>query len=44
MDRPSRSPLIKPLLLTASEKADLLAFLQTLSSSSTIAEIPTLPR
>lgn len=30
--RPSRSELIGPLALTAGEKADLLAFLQTLSS------------
>jgi cytochrome c peroxidase len=33
IDRPSRSPLIRPLGLTAEEKADLLAFLQTLTSA-----------
>jgi cytochrome c peroxidase len=33
MSRPSRSELIGPLGLTAGEKADLLAFLQTLSST-----------
>lgn len=36
IDRPSRSPLIRPLGLTADEKADLLAFLQTLTSASRI--------
>jgi cytochrome c peroxidase len=44
IDRPSRSPLIKPLQLTAAEKADLLAFLQTLSGTSTTAGIATLTR
>ncbi len=44
VDRPSRSPLIKPLALTADEKADLIAFLQTLSGASRSAEVPTLPR
>ena len=32
IERPSRSELIKPLKLTAEEKADLLAFLATLNS------------
>lgn len=32
--RPSRSPEIRPLDLTATEKADLLAFLQTLTAPS----------
>jgi cytochrome c peroxidase len=44
VDRPSRSPLIKPLMLTEVEKADLIAFLDTLSGSLTSAEVPTLPR
>ena len=44
IDRPSRSQLIKPLSLTADEKEDLMAFLQTLSDSSPSAKIPTLPR
>lgn len=37
IDRPSRSPSIRPLLLTATEKADLIAFLQTLTASSPAA-------
>jgi cytochrome c peroxidase len=44
IDRPSRSELIKPFSLEPSEKADLLAFLQTLTGSSQSATIPTLPR
>jgi cytochrome c peroxidase len=42
--RPSLSPEIKPLGLTAHEKKDLLAFLQTLTSQDTEARIPALPR
>ena len=34
IDRPSRSELIKPLGLTEAEKADLIAFLITLSEDS----------
>jgi cytochrome c peroxidase len=34
IERPSRSELIKPLALTATEKADLVAFLQTLNASA----------
>ena len=44
IDRPSRSPLIAPLSLTADEKTDLLAFLQTLSESASSATVPILPR
>ena len=44
IDRPSRSQLIRPLSLTAGEKADLLAFLLTLSDPSPSVRIPTLPR
>ncbi len=44
IDRPSRSPLIKPLSLTVDEKADLIAFLQTLTASSPTARVPILPR
>lgn len=44
IDRPSRSPSIKPLGLTASEKTDLVAFLQTLTASSSPVRGPTLPR
>jgi len=42
--RPSRSTLIKPLGLTADEKADLIAFLQTLSSRPELVPVPVLPR
>ena len=35
IDRPSRARAIKPLNLTASERADLLAFLATLSADTT---------
>jgi cytochrome c peroxidase len=34
IDRPSRSRSIKPLHLTAAERADLLAFLDTLSTGT----------
>lgn len=44
IDRPSRSPLIKTLALSAGEKTDLLAFLETLTTSSPPAAVPTLPR
>ena len=44
IERPSRSELIKPLKLTAEEKADLLAFLQTLNSDLSNTAIPVLPR
>jgi cytochrome c peroxidase len=44
IDRPSRSELIKPLGLTGQEEADLLAFLETLTSKPQPVELPTLPR
>jgi cytochrome c peroxidase len=44
IDRPSRSPSIRPLSLTASEKKELVAFLQTLNASSPVAAFPSLPR
>ncbi|KWV44777.1 tryptophan tryptophylquinone biosynthesis enzyme MauG [Bradyrhizobium macuxiense] len=44
IDRPSRSPDIKPLSLTASEKNDLIAFLHTLTASPETPKVPTLPR
>jgi cytochrome c peroxidase len=44
IDRPSRSDLMKPLDLTAQEKADLLAFLQTLTSNLDPTTMPVLPR
>lgn len=42
--RPSLSNEIKPLNLTAQEKAELVAFLKTLTSVDTPVELPVLPR
>lgn len=44
VDRPSRSELIRKLGLSAAEKADLLAFLQTLTADATAYPVPALPR
>ena len=44
IDRPSRDPEIRPLGLSADEKADLIAFLGTLSGKSEPAIVPELPR
>jgi cytochrome c peroxidase len=44
VDRPSRSDLMKPLGLTAQEKSDLVAFLQTLTSNLTPTALPVFPR
>jgi len=45
IDRPSRSDLIKPLHLSDQEKADLIAFLKTLSEDrSAPVAVPELPR
>ncbi len=44
IERPSRSPQIRTLQLTAAEKSDLLEFLHTLSSTPEPAEVPFLPR
>lgn len=44
IDRPSRSELIRPLGLTADDKADLVAFLRTLTSPPQPVPVPTLPR
>jgi cytochrome c peroxidase len=44
IDRPSRSELIKPLGLSAEEKADLVAFLKTLTSNLKPTAMPVLPR
>lgn len=44
IERPSRDPEIHPLKLSAGEKADLIAFLRTLSSSTEQTFIPSLPR
>ena len=44
IERPSRSDQLKPVPLTAEERSDLLAFLQTLSSDVEPTIIPVLPR
>ena len=44
IDRPSRSDLIKPLGLSSDEKADLIAFLKTLTGAPAVITIPILPR
>jgi cytochrome c peroxidase len=44
IDRPSRSELIRPLGLTAAEKRDLIAFLNTLTGDPSPFALPTLPR
>ncbi len=44
IDRPSRDVEIHPLGLSAGEKADLVAFLQTLSGAPAAVAEPTLPR
>ena len=44
IDRPSRADFIKPLHLTAGEKADLIAFLNTLTSDPKPVDVPVLPR
>jgi cytochrome c peroxidase len=44
IDRPSRSPEIKPLHLSDQQKSDLVAFLQTLTSPPEPVPVPVLPR
>jgi cytochrome c peroxidase len=44
IDRPSRSPEIRPLDLTDIEKADLIAFLKTLTGDPGQTQFPILPR
>jgi cytochrome c peroxidase len=44
IDRPSRAEEIKPLGLTAAEKADLIAFLRTLNGAPEPISFPALPR
>jgi cytochrome c peroxidase len=44
VNRASRSDLIKPLALTAQEKADLVAFMKTLTSDVDPTTVPVLPR
>jgi cytochrome c peroxidase len=44
VDRPSRSDLMRPLGLTVQEKADLVAFLKTLTSEPDPTAVPVMPR
>jgi cytochrome c peroxidase len=44
IDRPSRSPKIKPLRLSDEEKADLVVFLHTLTGDPQPVPTPVLPR
>jgi cytochrome c peroxidase len=44
VDRPSRSDLMRPLNLTAQEKSDLVAFIESLTSTLTPTAAPLLPR
>jgi cytochrome c peroxidase len=44
IDRPSRSELIKPLRLSPEDKADLIAFLKTLTGAPAAFSLPRLPR
>jgi cytochrome c peroxidase len=41
--RPSKSPLMKPLSLSAAEHADLVAFLRSLTAEQTQTALPNLP-
>ncbi|URD38194.1 cytochrome-c peroxidase [Methylobacterium tardum] len=43
LPRPSRSPLMKPLSLSDGERADLIAFLHTLTAEQTRIALPNLP-
>ena len=43
IDRPSRSPLIKPLALTDQERSDLVAFMETLTGEGEAVPPPKLP-
>lgn len=44
IDRPSRAEDIRPLHLTKAEKADLIAFLNSLTGAPQEVEVPVLPR
>jgi cytochrome c peroxidase len=44
VDRPSRSALMQPLGMSSQEKAELVAFLQTLTSAQDPTTVPILPR
>lgn len=43
VDRPSRSPLMLPLILSEQETSDLVIFLQTLTADKTDINLPILP-
>jgi len=43
MERPTRSPLIKPLNLTEQEQTDLVAFMKSLTSKAAVTSMPNLP-
>jgi cytochrome c peroxidase len=44
IERPSRAEEIHPLNLTKGEKADLIAFLRTLTGTPSPVPVPALPR
>ena len=44
IDRPSRAEIIRPLHLSAADKSDLIAFLQTLTEDPKPTSVPVLPR
>jgi cytochrome c peroxidase len=43
IDRPSRSPLMRPVKLSDAEIADLIEFLKSLTGSKQIVTLPILP-
>jgi cytochrome c peroxidase len=43
IDRPSRSPLIKPIALTDQQRIDLVAFMETLTGEGEAVPPPKLP-
>lgn len=43
LQRPSKSPLIKPVALTPDERADVIAFLRSLTADQTETALPNLP-
>ena len=43
VDRPSRSPLMKPLTLNDAEQADLIEFLKSLTAEKSETALPNLP-
>ena len=43
IDRPSRSPLMKPVEVSDSEISDIIAFLRSLTGSKQVVTLPILP-